>query len=162
MKTAVRITRILLCVTVSFYTVYLGIHVGRSAYLKGQEMQINPDGAFELVWKGINGEVMLYIAVGLLILLSGIASAFLVFKNRCIFAVVASVCAAACALLGISLNTELSEYMFMRYQLGVPRIPVEIALAVKPLLALLCICAAVCYTVLFWIDYQKTYRKENR
>ena len=161
MKIALKILRIVMCVIVSVYTVYLCINVGRTAYLKGQVMQMNPDGAFELVWSGINQEVMLYISVGLLILLSGVASAFLMFKNGRIFTAVASVCAIACALLGIYLNTELSEYMFMKYQLGMPRIPVEAALSVKPLLARLCIYTAVCHTVLFLIDYRKTYRKEN-
>ena len=161
MKTAVKIARILLCVIVSLYTVYLGIHVGRSAYLKGQEMQINPDGAFELVWKGINGEVVLYIAVGLLILLSGAVSIFLVFRPHLIAAIGSAACAVVCALFGISLNTELSEYMFIKYQLGIPRIPVEIALAVKPLLALLCICVAVLYAVLYLIFHYRQ-RKEEK
>ena len=118
MKTAVKISRIVMCVIVSVYTVYLCINIGRTAYLKGQVMQMNPDGSFELVWSGINQEVVLYISVGLFILLLGVASAILMFKNGRIFAAVASVCAIACALLGIFLNTELSEYMFMKYQLG--------------------------------------------
>ena len=162
MKTALKILRIVMCVIVSFYTVYLCIHVGRTAYLKGQVMQMNPDGSFELVWSGINHEVVLYISVGLLILLLGVASAFFLFKNGRIFAVVASVCAIACALLGISLNTELSEYMFMKYQLGMPRIPVEVALSVKPLLARLCIYTAVLYVVLYLILYYRQRKEETR
>ena len=162
MKTALKTLRIVMCVIVSFYTVYLCIHVGRTAYLKGQVMQENPDGAFELVWSGINHEVVLYISVGLLILLLGVASAFLLFKNGRIFAAVASVCAIACALLGIFLNTELSEYMFMKYQLGMPRIPVEAALSVKPLLARLCIYTAVLYVVLHLILYYRQRKEETR
>ena len=162
MKTALKILRIVMCVIVSFYTVYLCINVGRTAYLKGQVMQKNPDGAFELVWSGINHEVVLYISVGLLILLLGAVSAFLLFKNGRIFAAVASVCAIACALLGIFLNTELSEYMFMKYQFGMPRIPVEAALSVKPLLAGLCIYTAVLYVVLHLILYYRQRKEEMR
>ncbi len=162
MKTALKILRIVMCVIVSFYTVYLCIHVGRTAYLKGQVMQMNPDGAFELVWSGINHEVVLYISVGLLILLLGAASAFLLFKNGRIFSAVASVCAISCALIGISLNTELSEYMFMKYQLGMPRIPVEVALSVKPLLARLCIYTAVLHVVLHLIIYYRQRKEETR
>ena len=161
MKTALKILRIVMCIIVSFYTVYLCIHVGRTAYLKGQVMQMNPDGSFELVWSGINHEVVLYISVGLLILLLGVASAFLLFKNGRIFAAVASVCTIVCALLGIFLNTELSEYMFMRYQLGMPRIPVEVALSVKPLIARLCIYTAVLYVVLQLILYYRQRKEET-
>ena len=158
MKTAVKISRIVLCVIVSVCTGYLCGHAGYAAYMKNFRMTVQGEDGYELAL----GEIALNILPAVVLLLFGVLCLFFLFHRSQGAAIAAAVSAAAVVLFGLRLDTMLSEYMFMRYQLGLTSVPPEIVPSVKPALAILCISAAVCYTVLFLIDHRKTYRKENR
>ena len=157
MKQAVRTARILMCITVALYTIYLCGHAGYSAYMTGFRITVKGEDVNGIVWS----DVIRNAVPAVILLLLGAVSMFLLFRHSRGAAIGSAACAVAAVLLGLSLNTTLSEYMFMRYRLGLTEVSVELVPFVKPVLALLCLVAAVGYTVLFLIDYQKTYRKEN-
>lgn len=157
MKTAVKISRIVLCAIVSLCTAYLCGHAGYAAYMKSWRMTVQGEDGYQMTF----GEVVPNILPAAALLLFGMLCLFFL-CHRSPGAVIASAaCAAAVVLFGLRLDTVLSEYMFMRYQLGLTSVSPEIVPSVKPTLAVLCICAAVCYVVFYLIDYRKTYRKEN-
>lgn len=160
MKTAVKISRILMCVIVSFYTLYVCGHTVHTAYYKCAVMGVS-DGAMYMEWGMLNKEGLLYFIMATLLLLLGAASVFLLFRHSLAAAISSGVCAMACAWLGMFSNIELSEFMFLRYQLALPRFPVELLRLIKPLLAQLCIDAAVLYIVLYLVVYYHQHRKEN-
>ncbi len=157
MKTAVKISRIVLCVIVSVCTVYLCGHVGYSAYMKGYRITVKGEGGYGMVWEDVVRNAVPAVAL----LLLGVLCILLLFRHSQGAAIGSAVCAVAGALLGLCSDTLLSEYMFIKYRLGLTTVAVELVPFVKPVLALLCICAAVCYTVFYLIAYRKTYRKEN-
>lgn len=157
MKYAVRITRIVMCAIVSICTAYLCGHAGYSAHMKSYRITVQGDGSYEMAL----GDVALSFLPALVLLLLGAVSVFLLFRHSRCAAIASAVCAVAVVLFGLCLDTMLSEYMFMRYPLGLTSVPPEMVPSVKPTLAILCICATACHTVLLLIDHQKTYRKEN-
>ena len=157
MKTAVKISRIVLCVIVSVCTAYLCGHAGYAAYMKSWKMTVQGEGGYQMTF----GEVVPNVLPAAALLLFGVLCLFFLFHRSQGAAISSAACAAAVVLFGLRIDTMLSEYMFMRYQLGLTSIPPEIVPSVKPALAILCIGAAVCYTVFYLIDYRKTYRKEN-
>ena len=157
MKTAVKISRIVLCVIVSVCMVYLCGHAGYAAYMKGLRMTVQGEGGYQMTF----GEVVPNVLPAAALLLFGMLCLFFLVHCSPGAAIASAACAAAVVLFGLRTDTVLSEYMFMRYQLGLTSVPPEIIPSVKPTLAVLCICAAVCYTAFYLIDYRKTYRKEN-
>ena len=158
MKTAVKISRIVLCVIVSVCTGYLCGHAGYAAYMKNFRMTVQGEDGYELAL----GEIALNILPAVVLLLFGVLCLFFLFHRSQGAAIAAAVSAAAVVLFGLRLDTMLSEYMFMKYQLGMPRIPIEVALSVKPLLARLCIYTAVLYVVLHLILYYRQRKEETR
>lgn len=160
MKQAVKISRIVMCVIVSLYTVYVCGHTVRTAYYKCASMGVS-DGAMYMEWGMLNKEGLLYFIMATLLLLLGVASVFLLFRGSLAAAISSGVCAMACAWLGMFSNTELSEFMFLRYQLALTRFPVELLRPIRILLAQLCIDASVLYIVLYLVLYYHQHRKEN-
>ena len=161
MKYAVKIARIVMCVIVSLYTVYVSGHTFRTAYYKCASMVVS-DGAMYMKWRMLNKEGLLYFIMATLLLLLGAASVFLLFRDSLAAAISSGVCAMACAWLGMFSNIELSEFMFLRYQLTLPSFPVELLRLIKLLLAQLCIEAAVLYVVLYLILYCRQRKEETR
>ena len=125
--------------------------------MRSYRVTVQGEGGYQMAL----GDIVPNVLPAALLLLFGVLCLFFLF-HRSQGAAIASVgCAVAVVLFGLRTDTMLSEYMFMRYQLGLTSVPPEIVPFVKLTLALLCICTAVCYTVLFLIDCRKTYRKEN-
>ena len=157
MKTAMKISRIVLCVIVSVCTVYLCGHAGYAAYMRSWRMATQGEGGYKMTF----GEVVPNVLPAAALLLFGVLCIFFLFHRSQGAAIASAACAAAVVLFGLRLDTMLSEYMFMRYQLGLTSVSPEIVLTIKPTLAILCICAAGCHTVFYLTDYRKTYRREN-
>ena len=161
MKRTVHILRGILCALVAFYTVYLAGHTGYSVYMKCHTIKNKDDAGLYSAWDHISKEAWSDIAVGVLLLVLGTVCIILLFRAARVATVGSAVCAVAQALLGLSLDTLLSEFMFMRYQLGISGITVELAVVFKPVIACLCICAAILYAVFFLVDFYHSHRKEN-
>ena len=164
MKTAVKISRIVMCVIVSLYTVYVCAAAGYTARMKCMRIAMDESGAFYMAFDGLNGTAVFYILLTAFLLLLGTACWILLFRSGCVMEIFAGICAVSTAILGVLPDTQLAEYTFLREWLKSFlwwETAVDVALAVKPTLAILCICTTACHTVLFLIDHRKTYRKEN-
>lgn len=160
MKYAVKIMRIVMCAIVSFYTLYVCGHTAHTAYYKCALMGVS-DGAMYMEWGMLSKEGLFYFIMATMLLLLGAASVFLLFRDSLAAAISSGVCAMACAWLGMFSNTELSEFMFLRYQLALPSFPVELLRLIKPLLAQLCIEAAVLYVGLYLIFNYRQRKEEH-
>ena len=162
MKYAVKISRIIMCVIVSLYTVYVCGHVGYSAYMRTMKITAQGDDTHGYVLGNFMEDAGGFAAFGLLLLMLGALSVFLLFRTSGRAAVGCALCAIIGAILGGQLNTQLSEYMFTRYQLSMLNISMEQTLAFKPLLARLCIYAAVLYVVLYFVLVYGQRKEETR
>jgi hypothetical protein len=162
MKYTVRIVRIFMCAIVSLYTVYVCGHVGYSAYMRSMRITVQGDASYGYVRGNFIENAGGFAAFGLLLLALGALSVFLLFRASRRAAVGSALCAIIGAILGGQLNTQLSEYMFARYQLSMLNLSMEQALAFKPLLARMCIHAAVLYVVLYFILVYCQRKEETR
>lgn len=157
MKTLLNISRIATCVLVSFYTLYVCAHVSYSTYMSGYRITVQGDDGYGAV----HGAMVLGVVPAVVLLLLGVACIVLLLRRSRLAALCAAACAVAGALLGISLDTRLSEYMFVRYPLGLTGITPEQVLSFKPWIAAACTVAAVLYAILFQIYFYHLQRKEN-
>ena len=162
MKYAVKVVRIVMCVIFSLYTVYVCGHVGYSAYMRSMRITVQGDDGYGYVRGSFIENAWGYAAFGLLLLALGALSVLLLFRASRRAAVGSVVCAIVGAILGGQVNTQLSEYMFARYQLSMLSLSMEQAIAVKPLLARLCIYSAVLYAVLYFILVYFQRKEETR
>ena len=153
MKNAVKISRIVTCISVSLYTAFVCWLCGKSAYYACYRMVPVGDGAHDLATVGITREAVPYIGVGVAVLLLGIASVVLLFRRGRLSAWLSGGAAVACAAVGMGVDTVLAESMFARYTLGITDL--EAGLCVKPVAAWLCILTAVVYTVLRLVELRK-------
>ena len=161
MKYAVKIARIVMCVIVSLYTVYVSGHVGYSAYMRSMRITVQGDDGYGYVRGSFIESAWGFAAFGLLLLALGAFSVILLFRASRRVAVGSALCAIIGAILGGQVDTQLSEYMFTRYQLGMFNLSMEQALAIKPLLARACIHSAVLYVVLYLILYYRQRKEET-
>ena len=161
MKYAVKIMRIVMCTAISLYTVYVCGHVGYSAYLRNMKITVQGDDGYGYVRGSFIQNAGAFAAIGLLLLALGALSVFWLFRASRCAAVGSVLCAVIGAVLGGQVNTQLSEYMFARYQLGMLNLSMEQALAIKPLLACACIHSAVLYVVLYLILYYRQRKEET-
>ena len=150
MKYAVKIARIVMCVIVSLYTVYVCGHTFGTAYYKGSSMAVS-DGAMYMEWHLLNRDGLFHFIMAIILLLLGAASIFFLFRDSLLAAIASSACAMTCACLAMLINMELSEFMFLRYRLALTDFPVELLPLVKPLLTRLCVEVSMLYVVLYLI-----------
>ena len=162
MRYAVKIARIVMCAIVSLYTVYVCGHVGYSVYMRSMRITVQGDDGYGYVRGSFIESAWGFAAFGLLLLALGALSVFLLFRASRRAAVGSVLCAIVGAILGGQVNTQLSEYMFARYQLSMLNLSMEQALAFKPLLARLCIYAAVLYIALYFILAYCQRKEETR
>ena len=151
MKYAVKIMRIFMCAIISLCTVYVCGHVGYSAYMRNMRITVKGDDGYGYVRGSFIESAWGFAAFGLLLFALGALSVFFLFRVSRFAAVGSALCAIMGAVLGGQVNTQLSEYMFARYPLGMLNLSMEQALAIKPLLARACIHSAVLYVVLYLI-----------
>ena len=161
-KRLTQAVRILMCIAVSFYTVYLCGHIGYAAYMKGYRITVQGDDGYGMVRGVAVEQVGLTVLFAVLLLLLGVACILLLFRRSRIAAVGACACAVVGALLGGCFDTRLSEFMMMRYVPGLPTaLATDLAVSLKPLLAALCIGSAVLYLVLYWVTERHGKKMKN-
>lgn len=153
MKLAVKISRIVTCVAVTLYTIFVCYLCGQSVYYFTFRILKADSGAYYSEVSSVPPEAVPHIVVGVALLLLGAASIVLMFRRGRLSACLSGGAAVACAVLGMCIDTMLAEVMFVRYKLGIADL--DAWLYVKPMAAYLCICAAVVYIVLYLVAYRK-------
>lgn len=156
MKTSVKIFRILTCIFIFVYTALLICYIAKN--VKYSCFKITEVGnAYELGFESMNPMAWSYVISGIALLALCAVTAIFLFRKSLLSATISGASTVASAIYGVRLNTMLSEVTFWREpmrRLGI--YDAEACLSVKPGLAGLCIAFAVCYVILFMIEYKKS------
>ena len=156
MKTSVKISRIVTCVLTSLYTLLMCYHVAQN--VRYACYRITPKGEeYVMGFDSITPEAWFFIGSGVGLLALGVVAVVFLFRKGWLSALIATLSVTISAIYGMSLNTMLSEVTLWREIVRVLKIygMGTMYLSIKNVLALLSICAAVVYIVLYLVAYRK-------
>ena len=156
MKKSTSIFRIVTCIAVALYTLPACFHAVQTAQYMCY--RITPVGdEYAMGFDSITPEAWFYIISGVaLLVLCAVAMIFL-FRRGWLSALIAGVSILASAIYGMSLDTMLSEVVLWREIARIFKIygTDVVYVSIKNVLGLLCIWAAICYSVLCIIYCKK-------
>ena len=161
MNKAVKIARIVTMTFFSVYTFLICWHGAETSYLKCLKIEGVKAGEsteYKFVFDSITADALFYGISSIILLLLGVASIVFLFRSTRLFVALAGVSIVTSAVFGVCLNTQVSERMVwvsLLHRLGIygPS-AVHLYLAIKPMLAYMCILSMICYSVLFFVFHR--------